>query len=117
MKILQLCNKPPIPLIDGGCIAMNNIAQGLLDKKMELKILTASTEKHPFKPNEIPEEFKRATQIEGIFLDTRVNVIDAFSALVTADSYNVNRFFSPDFNKRLTALNYFESWLYIHHEE
>jgi glycosyltransferase involved in cell wall biosynthesis len=104
MKILQLCNKPPIPLIDGGCIAINNVAQGLLDKKMEVKILTASTEKHPFKPDEIPEKFKRSTQIEGVFLDTRVNVIDAFSALVTADSYNVNRFFSPDFNKRLIEL-------------
>ena len=104
MKVLQLCNKPPIPLIDGGCIAINNIAQGLLDKKIAVKILTASTEKHPFKPDEIPEEFKRSTEIEGIFLDTRVNVIDAFSALVTADSYNVNRFFSPDFNKRLVEL-------------
>jgi len=104
MKVLQLCNKPPIPLIDGGCIAINNIAQGLLDKKIEVKILTASTEKHPFKPKEIPEEFKRLTNIEGVFLDTRVNVIDAFSALVTADSYNVNRFFSPDLNKRLIEL-------------
>ncbi|MCB9223079.1 MAG: glycosyltransferase family 4 protein [Crocinitomicaceae bacterium] len=101
MKVLQLCHKPPIPTIDGGCIAINNISQGLLQKGIELKIFTASTEKHPFLPDEIPTDFKKKTKIEGLFLDTRVNIIDAFSALVTSDSYNISRFFSPDFNKRL----------------
>jgi glycosyltransferase involved in cell wall biosynthesis len=104
MKVLQLCNKPPIPRVDGGCIAIHNVSAGLLEKGIELKIVTVSTEKHPFLIDLIPEDFRRQTGIEGIFLDTRVNVIDAFSALVTADSYNVNRFFSPDFNKRLQEI-------------
>ena len=104
MRILQLCNKPPLPLVDGGCIAMHTISEGLLNAGMELKILTASTEKHPFQPDKIPGDFLNKTDIEGIFLDTRINVIDAFSALVTSDSYNVNRFFSPDFDKRLIEL-------------
>jgi glycosyltransferase involved in cell wall biosynthesis len=43
----------------------------------------------------------RQTKAEGVFLDTRVNIIDAFSALVTSDSYNVSRFFSADFDKKL----------------
>ena len=104
MKVLQLCHKPPIPMVDGGCIAINTISQGLLKEGVELKILTASTHKHPFHPDEIPQEFKSKTEIEGIYLDTRVNIIDAFSALVTADSYNVNRFFSTDFDRRLMEL-------------
>ncbi|MEO9531103.1 MAG: glycosyltransferase family 4 protein [Crocinitomicaceae bacterium] len=104
MKVLQLCNKPPKPEVDGGCIAMSNISEGLLAQGIELKILTVSTEKHPFEIEKINPEFVKSTQIEGIFLDTRINVIDAFSALVTADSYNVNRFFSPDFDKRLREL-------------
>lgn len=104
MKVLQLCHKPPFPSIDGGCIAINTLSQGLLANDIDLKILTASTEKHPFKPDEIPEDFKEKTDIEAVFLDTRVNIIDAFSALVTSDSYNVNRFFSTDFDRRLIEI-------------
>lgn len=104
MKVLQICNKPPIPAVDGGCMAINKISQGLLQKGVELKILTASTEKHPFLPEQIPQDFRKKTKIEGVFLDTRVNVIDAFSALVTSDSYNISRFFSADLNKRLVEI-------------
>ena len=32
-------------------------------------------------------------------LDTKLNIVDAFSNLVTYDSYNISRFFSPDFNE------------------
>lgn len=104
MKVLQLCNKPPQPIIDGGCIAINNIATGLLGKNVDLKILTIATQKHPFLIEKFAEDFVKRTKIEGVFVDTRVNIIDAFSALVTSDSYNVSRFFSPDFNKRLIEL-------------
>ena len=104
MKVLQLSNKPPQPITDGGCIAINNIATGLLDKNIDLKILTVATQKHPFSEDNFTSEFKERTKIEGVFADTRVNIIDAFSALVTSDSYNVSRFFSPDFNKRLIEL-------------
>lgn len=104
MKVLQLCHKPPQPTVDGGCIAINTISTGLLNKEVELKILTASTEKHPFKPSDIDPEFLTATNIEAVFLDTRVNIIDAFSALVTSDSYNISRFFSTDFDKKLREL-------------
>jgi len=107
MKILQLCNKPPFPAVDGGCIAMKNISLGLLQNKVKLKIISISTEKHPFEIDKIPKNFVKKTNIEGVFIDTRVNIIDAFSALVTSDSYNVSRFFSADFDRKLkeTLLN------------
>jgi polysaccharide biosynthesis protein PslH len=119
MKILQLCNKPPLPMIDGGCIAINNISTGLLhhdQQQVELKILTVSTEKHPFLIEAYPEWYIEKTKIEGVFIDTRVNIIDAFSALVTADSYNVSRFFSSDFDKRLVALLNEDQYDIIHLE-
>ena len=80
MRILQLCHKPPKPEIDGGCIAMSKISEGLLEAGHELKILTASTHKHPFTPEKIDPEFVASTNIESVFLDTRINIIDAFSA-------------------------------------
>ncbi len=104
MKVLQLCNKPPYPAKDGGCIAMKNISNGLLENKIKLKTLTIETQKHPFIKEAFPKKFIQKTKIESIFIDTRLNIIDAFSALVTSDSYNISRFFSSDFNKRLIEL-------------
>jgi len=103
-KILQLCHKPPIPAIDGGCIAMNNITQGLMKEGNEVHILTIETQKHPFLPDEMTEEYKQKTKIESIYVDTSVNLVDAFSALVTSDSYNISRFFSPDFDLKLIKI-------------
>lgn len=101
MKILQLCNKPPFPAVDGGCIAIKNISLGLLNAGIDLSLLSVSTTKHPFIKEEFPSSFIKVTNAKGIFVDTRINVIDAFSALVTSDSYNVSRYFSPDFDVEL----------------
>ncbi|MCB9194867.1 MAG: glycosyltransferase family 4 protein [Flavobacteriales bacterium] len=98
MRVLQLCLKPPQPAKDGGCIAINNISRGLINLGIELKILTLSTYKHPFKESAFDEEFLLKSKIEGVYIDTKVNIVDAFSNLVTSDSYNVSRFFSTDFD-------------------
>lgn len=104
MKILQLCLKPPLPARDGGCIAMNNITQGLLDAGHTVKILTIFTQKHGFNIAELPQEYVEKTGIEGVYVDTSLNAVDAFSNLMTADSYNISRFFSTDFDIKLTQL-------------
>ncbi len=101
MKVLQLCHKPPIPSIDGGCISMNNITEGLLKNKCKVKILTVSTIKHPLKKESLTKNYLQRTNIEGVFVDTQLNIVDAFSNLVTSDSYNISRFFSPDFDTLL----------------
>jgi len=110
MKILQLCHKPPQPAIDGGCIAINNITKGFLENNTAVKVLTISTVKHPFVKEEIEKDFFIKTQIESAFVDTELNIVDAFSNLVTSDSYNISRFFSPDFDillqKTLEANHY-----------
>ena len=37
-------------------------------------------------------------------MDTCLNVVDAFTDLLTADNYNISRFFSPDMDIRLIRL-------------
>jgi hypothetical protein len=37
-------------------------------------------------------------------VDTSVNLVDAFTDLITADNYNISRFFSPDMDIRLIRL-------------
>jgi glycosyltransferase involved in cell wall biosynthesis len=104
MKILQLCHKPPLPAKDGGCIAMNNLTQGLLSLGHKVKVLTIYTHKHDLNLELLPEEYIQQTDIEGVFVDTRINLVDAFTAFMTNDSYHVNRFFSPDMDIKLDRL-------------
>lgn len=104
MRILQLCNKPPYPPIDGGSKAMHNLTRGLLRAGHPVKVLCISTPKQPLVMADLPPDYAKATRIEGIFVDTSVNVVDAFTDLLTADNYNISRFFSPDMDIRLIRL-------------
>jgi glycosyltransferase involved in cell wall biosynthesis len=104
MKILQICHKPPRPAIDGGCIAMDNLTKGLLEAGHDVKVLCVSTHKHPFLPESMSDVYKKSTRIEGVFIDTKLHFVDAFSNLITRDSYNVSRFFSPDFDMALESI-------------
>ena len=116
MRILQLCNKPPYPPIDGGTKAMHNITRGLLDAGHRVKVVCISTAKHPLKVNAVPDDFRASTGIEGVFVDTALNIVDAFTDLVTADNYNISRFFSPDMDIRLIQLLSQEQFDIIHLE-
>jgi len=98
MKVLQLSHKPPYPPKDGGCLAIDNISQGLINAGVELKIITIETSKHPFEKDRIPKDYIDKTGIESVFVDTKLNIVDAFSNLITQDSYNITRFFTPDFD-------------------
>lgn len=104
MKILQICNKPPYPPKDGGCIAMNNITLGLLDTGHEVKVLAMNTPKHYTDLKALPEEYKIKTQFEAIFIDTSIKITDAFFNLFTTSSYNIKRFYSKDFENKLAEL-------------
>ncbi len=101
MRILQLCHKPPFPPKDGGCLAMHQVSMGLLEQGNQLKILTVFTQKHGFDLEEIDSDYIDKTDIEAVFIDTKINMVDAFSSLVTQDSYNISRFFSPDMDLKI----------------
>lgn len=102
MNILQICPKPPLPLTDGGCIAYHALTMGLLNAGHNVKVLTIFTEKHDFMPEQMSDDYIRATDIEGVFVDTKLNLVDIYSSFVTRDAYNLNRFYSVDVDIRLT---------------
>ncbi len=83
---------------------MHNLTRGLLHAGHRVKVLCISTPKQPLVMADLPPEYARTTRIEGIFVDTSVNVVDAFTDLLTADNYNISRFFSPDMDIRLIRL-------------
>ena len=104
MRILQVCPKPPRPLIDGGCIAMNAITEGLLNAGHSVKVLAMSTEKHPFNKAVIDDEYLRKTGYSDISISTGLNPAKALKSLFRGSSYNLDRFYSIDVEKELGGI-------------
>lgn len=104
MKVLQLCNKVPFPPKDGGCMAMNNLTQGLIQQGVQVKVLAINTKKHFTDIEKLPKSYRDATNIEAVFIDTDVKVMDALLNLFTSKSYNISRFYSKDFEHKLIEL-------------
>ncbi|MDD5570614.1 MAG: glycosyltransferase family 4 protein [Bacteroidales bacterium] len=101
MKILQICNKIPYPFNEGSSIAINTITDGLIKKNNEVKLLAINTPKHFIEPGNIPEDYRRKTKIESVFVDTDVRFICAFLNLFSDKSYNIVRFYDKSFEKKL----------------
>jgi glycosyltransferase involved in cell wall biosynthesis len=101
MRILQICNKVPFPPKDGGCIAMNNLTQGLLKEGHEVKVLAINTPKHFTETALLPADYLFKTNIEAVYIDTSVKVLPSFLNLFTSDSYNISRFYSVEFEKKI----------------
>ena len=116
MKVLQLSNKIPYPEKDGGVIAINAITEGLLNAGCEVKMLAMNTQKHFININSIPEKFRNDRYLEAVEMDTDVKPKAAFIALVKGYSYNLSRFKSEDFSKRLTQILQKEKFGIIHLE-
>ena len=104
MKFLQICQKPPLPLTDGGCIAFHALTTGLMQAGHGVKVFTLFTDKHDFLPETMPEEYVQKTDIEGVYVDTNMNFVDVYCNFMTRDPYNLSRFFSVDVDIRLTRL-------------
>jgi polysaccharide biosynthesis protein PslH len=116
MRILQVCNKPPYPAVDGGCMAMAAITRGLLDAGHKVKVLCMSTHKHPFTAAAVPPHILSAMAMEAVQMDVRVKPLDALLNLFSSDSYNLSRFRSAAFGHRLAALLEEEQYDIVHLE-
>lgn len=104
MKILQICNKPPYPAVDGGAIAMNNTTQGLINNGHDVTVLAISTPKHAVSIKTLPKEYIEQTNFQSVYIDTSIKLRDAFFNLFSNKSYNIERFISVDFTKRLEMI-------------
>ena len=116
MKVLQLCNKPPYPPVDGGTMAMNGITQGLLRAGCEVRVLTVETDKHPAHLDQLPEDYRRATRPEAVYIDLSVKALPAAFAMLCGESYHVKRYVSNAFARKLTALLQQEQFDVVHVE-
>ncbi len=104
MRILQLCNKPPLPAVDGGCKAMHQTTEMLLSKFNTLKIVSIHTPKHRFIKAAFNQKYLNETNIESVFIDTRLKLLDIVKYYNAHTPYNVERFYSLAFEKKLIEI-------------
>ncbi|MBQ6069638.1 MAG: glycosyltransferase [Bacteroidales bacterium] len=116
MKVLQLCNKPPYPPVDGGTLAMNSITQGLLSEGCEVRVLSLCSDKHPVLESSMTETYLKATRFEAVKIDLGIHPIDAGVAVLCGESYHVKRFISKAFATRLMQVLEEECFDVVHVE-
>ena len=99
MKILQISQKSLFPPMDGGKLAMKNLADGLRNAQIEVHQFMLGTPGHPI-PADIPKGYPFSVLTEN--LDTQVRAIGALLNLVSSNaSYNLARFRSESIAQTL----------------
>jgi glycosyltransferase involved in cell wall biosynthesis len=104
MRILQIFNRFPWPLKDGGAIANFNESMGCSHAGMELTIAALNTEKHYIEYEDLPEHVKNMADIHLTYIDNRIKPQDALLNLFSKRSYHVDRFISDEFEKQLIEI-------------
>lgn len=97
MKVLQICNKPPYPPVDGGCLAMHNLTLGLLQNGVDVTVLAIHTPKHFCDTKKLPENYLLSTKIKTTYIDTGIKPLHALINIFRKQPYNVERFYSKEF--------------------
>ncbi len=104
MRVLQLCKKFPFPLKDGESIAVNSLSRALSKLDCEISLLAMNTRKHF---SEIPSncpELSHYKSIDSVYVDNRINPIDAFMDLISGKSYHLSRIDSKPFRSKLIEI-------------
>ena len=98
MRILQVTNKVPYPVKDGGAIACMNLARGFSLLGHKVTILAMNTVKHHVTLTEIPESVKELAEFKLVSVPARISPVSAFLNLVfSRKPYNAVRFISKTF--------------------
>ena len=82
-------------------MAMDSLTTGLLQEGHHVKVLTLHTHKHPFLESELTSTYLETTKFEAVFAETDLNLRDAFSHVITGESYHLSRFHVPEMERAI----------------
>jgi glycosyltransferase involved in cell wall biosynthesis len=116
MKILQLTNRIPFPLNDGGNLAVHAITEGFLQAGVSLSMLAMNTTRHWVDINTLPPLYQQIQHFKSIKVDNRIKPLDALLSLFKGSSYNIDRFISKEYNQELINMLQKENFDIVHLE-
>lgn len=73
---------------------MDAMTMGFLENGAQVKVLTASTQTHPIRMDELDPAYLDATDLEAVRIETELDIRDAYVALMNRDSYTISRFYA-----------------------
>lgn len=104
MTILMLTKKFPYPPRDGETIAVMQMIKGLAAAGIKITALCMNTKKHYSDSRRLPDHINRLAEFHAVPVDTDPNPAKAFLNLFSRVSYHYQRFYSVEFEQRLTTL-------------
>ncbi|KAA5537328.1 glycosyltransferase [Taibaiella lutea] len=104
MKILQLVNRIPFPLNDGGNIGVHYYTEGFLEAGIELSMLAMNTTRHWIDIEKLPALYSKLAYFKAVKVDNRIKPVDALLNLFKKSSYNIDRFISRAYEQELIQL-------------
>ncbi len=103
LKILQVSNRVPYPLNEGGTIGIYNYTRGFSEAGCDVTLFALSAKKHKINEAEANKELSKYARYVSFPIDTDVKVIPALLNLFSPKSYNVERFYLKEFEDALVA--------------
>ncbi|MBN2611286.1 MAG: glycosyltransferase family 4 protein [Bacteroidales bacterium] len=104
MRILQVCNKVPYPLKDGGALAIHNLTKGFSDAGAEVCLLAMNTSRHQTDKSKTTAYFKNFQYLTLHLVDvnTNINLPGAIRNLIFSSlPYTAERFIDKNFGEKL----------------
>ncbi|MCU0422965.1 MAG: glycosyltransferase family 4 protein [Bacteroidia bacterium] len=104
LRILQIMNRVPWPLKDGGALGYYQFTKAYAEAGCEVTVAALNTEKHFVAENNFPFELKSIAKWHTAYCDNRVKPLQAAAALMQNKSYNISRFDVPEMHTLLQHL-------------
>lgn len=104
MKILQICKKFPYPPKDGEMIAIFNFTESFSKLGHQVTLLSLNTSKHHYNLSMLPRSVSEQIKVEAVDINTDIKLTAALRCLITNKAYNIQRFYSIAFEKKLADL-------------
>jgi glycosyltransferase involved in cell wall biosynthesis len=112
LKILQIANRVPYPLNDGGNIATYHVTKYLHKFGHQVILASLNTKKH----YQDPAVLQKIARVYTTKIDTSVTPWGLLQGLFQKMPYNIRRFISDDFSKQLIQILHEEQPDIIHIE-
>jgi polysaccharide biosynthesis protein PslH len=101
VNILQITKKFPWPVKDGEVIGIFNLTQGFAAQGHHVTVLSLNTKKHYFPVDKLPSDINKLAKFIAVDIDTTLRPLDALLNLFTDKSYNIERFYSKEFEDKI----------------
>jgi polysaccharide biosynthesis protein PslH len=102
LKILLLASRVPFPQTGGYQIVVYNTIKGLVDLGHEVSVVALKAKRH-YQPDPEDDEILSKINYRAYNIDTRVSVLEVALNLFSRTSFNIDKYFDPEFERLLVA--------------